>query len=115
MQKKLKSLKMGNMGGIQDPIGDVVKKTEKKVMSLKREFDKLHMSTKDKQQRVDSMHDALKQIDLQAPGPEDEDQMTRQIRPLENRLDKAMIKYNEAQNIRRTYEQVPPSQKLPQP
>jgi len=32
--------------------------------------------------------------------------MTRQIRPLENRLDKAMIKYNEAQNIRRTYEQI---------
>jgi len=59
-----------------------------------------------KQQRVDELHDTLKQIDLQAPGPEDEDQMTKQIRPLENRLDKAMIKYNEAQNIRRTYEQV---------
>ena len=59
-----------------------------------------------KQQRVDELHDSLKQIDLQAPGPEDEDQMTKQIRPLENRLDKAMIKYNEAQNIRRTYEQV---------
>merc|ERR1719235_938193 len=52
------------------------------------------------------MHDSLKQIDLQAPGPEDEEAMTRQIRPLENRLDKAMIKYNEAQNIRRTYEQI---------
>ena len=32
--------------------------------------------------------------------------MTRQIRTLENRLDKAMIKYNEAQSIRRTYEQI---------
>merc|ERR1719440_1001454 len=58
------------------------------------------------QQRVGELHDAVKQIDLQAPGPEDEDAMTRQIRPLENRLDKAMIKYNEAQNIRRTYEQI---------
>merc|ERR1711865_868904 len=31
---------------------------------------------------------------------------TKLIRPLENRLEKAMIKYNEAQNIRRTYEQI---------
>lgn len=30
----------------------------------------------------------------------------RHIRLLENRLDKALIKYNEAQSIRRTYEQV---------
>ena len=28
----------------------------------------------------------------------------RKIRMLENRLDKAMIKYNEAQSIKRTYE-----------
>jgi len=32
--------------------------------------------------------------------------MTRQIRVLENRLDKAMIKYNEAQSIKTTYEQI---------
>jgi len=106
MQKKLKNLKMGTMSSAQDPISDVVKKTEKKVMVLKKEYDKLAHSNKGKQQRVDEMHDALQTVDLQAPGPEDEDAMTRQIRPLENRLDKAMIKYNEAQNIRRTYEQI---------
>lgn len=32
--------------------------------------------------------------------------LMRQIRVLENRLDKAMIKYNEAQSIRKTYEQI---------
>merc|ERR1711939_816926 len=32
--------------------------------------------------------------------------MGRNIRTLENRLDKAMIKYNEAQSIRKTYEQI---------
>jgi hypothetical protein len=31
---------------------------------------------------------------------------SRNIRILENRLDKAMIKYNEAQSIQRTYEQI---------
>ena len=32
--------------------------------------------------------------------------MSRTIRILENKLDKVMIKYNEAQSIRKTYEQV---------
>jgi hypothetical protein len=32
--------------------------------------------------------------------------LTRQIRVLENRIDKSMIKYNEAQSIKRTYEQI---------
>ena len=32
--------------------------------------------------------------------------MMRTIRILENRLDKVMIKYNEAQSIQQTYEQV---------
>lgn len=30
----------------------------------------------------------------------------QEIRMLENRLDKAMIKYSEAQSVRRTYEQI---------
>jgi coiled-coil domain-containing protein 151 len=36
----------------------------------------------------------------------EDNQYTRRIRALENKLDKAMIKYNEAQSIRKTYEQI---------
>jgi len=36
----------------------------------------------------------------------DESPLMRTIRILENRLDKVMIKYNEAQSIRKTYEQI---------
>jgi len=36
----------------------------------------------------------------------EESPLTRQIRILENKLDKIMIKYNEAQSIRKTYEQI---------
>merc|ERR1719160_1399362 len=42
-------------------------------------------------------------MDAKLPKTEDSPQM-RHIRILENRLDKAMIKYNEAQSIRKTYE-----------
>ena len=34
----------------------------------------------------------------------------RQIRTLENRLDKAMIKHNEGKSIRKTYDQIASSQ-----
>lgn len=36
----------------------------------------------------------------------EESPLMRQIRILENRLDKVMIKFNEAQSIRKTYEQI---------
>jgi hypothetical protein len=36
----------------------------------------------------------------------EDNEYTRNIRSLENKLDKAMIKYNEAQSIRKTYEQI---------
>lgn len=49
----------------------------------------------------------MKELDLESKRPtQDDSPLTRQIRMLENRLDKAMIKYNEAQSIRKTYEQI---------
>ncbi|RHY25459.1 hypothetical protein DYB32_008297 [Aphanomyces invadans] len=51
--------------------------------------------------------DSVKDLELEAKKPSLEDTPeTRKIRMLENRLDKAMIKYNEAQSIRKTYEQI---------
>ena len=37
---------------------------------------------------------------------DDNNPYTKRIKMLENKLDKAMIKYNEAMSIRRTYEQI---------
>ena len=49
----------------------------------------------------------MKTLELESRRPNQEDSpLTRNIRMLENRLDKAMIKYNEAQSIRKTYEQI---------
>ena len=53
------------------------------------------------------MHDKLKDLEKEMSKLKDDDTpLTRNIRTLENRLDKAMIKYNEAQSIRKTYEQI---------
>lgn len=47
----------------------------------------------------DLQRDAVKFVDEDTP-------TTRHIRMLENRLDKSLIKYNEAHSIRKTYEQI---------
>lgn len=53
------------------------------------------------------MQDKLKDLEKEMDKLKDDDTpLTRNIRTLENRLDKAMIKYNEAQSIRKTYEQI---------
>jgi hypothetical protein len=47
--------------------------------------------------------DDLRDLELQSQRPHAEDSpVTRNIRVLENRLDKALIKYNEAQSIKKT-------------
>ena len=56
---------------------------------------------------LDELRDSAKDLELNSQRPHMEDnEFTRCIRALENKLDKAMIKYNEAQSIRKTYEQI---------
>jgi coiled-coil domain-containing protein 151 len=57
--------------------------------------------------QLQALTDSAKDLQLEAAQPGHEDTpLTRHIRLLENRLDKAMIKFNEAQSIRKTYEQI---------
>jgi len=77
------------------------------VQQLQRKFDLLKHDNLKKQQHLyelDCKHNELS-MDAKLPKTEDSPQM-RHIRVLENRLDKAMIKYNEAQSIRKTYEAI---------
>ena len=56
---------------------------------------------------MEELRDSVKALELDSQRPHMEDnEYTRTIRSLENKLDKAMIKYNEAQSIRKTYEQI---------
>jgi len=77
------------------------------VQTLQRRVDSLKADNSRKARGLDDLankYDELK-TDAAIPSTEASPQM-RQIRVLENRLDKAMIKYNEAQSIRKTYEQI---------
>jgi len=75
--------------------------------ALKAKLDALRNETAKKQLAMEETNGKLQELAVNAklPSTENSPQM-RQIRVLENRLDKAMIKYNEAQSIRKTYEQI---------
>ncbi|KAJ1633924.1 hypothetical protein T492DRAFT_528071 [Pavlovales sp. CCMP2436] len=56
---------------------------------------------------IETLADQLRDLQRDAKRPAaQETPLTRQIRILENRLDKAMIKFNEAMSIKKTYEQI---------
>ena len=82
-------------------------KLEQQVAELRRRHDDVRNQCQFRQKDLDTMQDKLKDLEKEMSKLKDDDTpLTRNIRTLENRLDKAMIKYNEAQSIRKTYEQI---------
>lgn len=73
---------------------------------LRRLLDKERHVTKSKKAALFSLQDKLKEVEENKLGFIEENPLMRNIRVLENRLDKVMIKYNEAQSIQKTYEEV---------
>eukprot|EP00802_Teleaulax_amphioxeia_P011631 Tamp_11665.p1 GENE.Tamp_11665~~Tamp_11665.p1 ORF type:complete len:551 (-),score=247.86 Tamp_11665:47-1699(-) len=84
-----------------------INKLELQVSDLRRKHDDVRHQCQFRQKELDTMQDKLKDLEKEMEKLKDDDTpLTRNIRTLENRLDKAMIKYNEAQSIRKTYEQI---------
>lgn len=73
---------------------------------MKRKLDEQKALTQKKRKELLALQDRLNEIsnEKQSDLILDDNPYMRKIRMLENRLDKAMIKYNEAQSIKRTYE-----------
>jgi len=77
------------------------------VQALQRKYDTLKASNEKKRNHLDSLDNKAEELSMGARMYSSEaDPELRRIRVLENRLDKAMIKHNEAQSIRKTYEQI---------
>lgn len=84
--------------------------------SLRKRLDSLRELIRRREREVQAKSDELKDLEIESESTraqtyslsakENEDAQMKQIRILENRLDKALLKYNEAQSIRKTYEQI---------
>eukprot|EP00002_Diphylleia_rotans_P019304 TRINITY_DN3737_c0_g2_i6.p1 TRINITY_DN3737_c0_g2~~TRINITY_DN3737_c0_g2_i6.p1 ORF type:complete len:574 (-),score=178.69 TRINITY_DN3737_c0_g2_i6:372-2093(-) len=83
-------------------------KLDQMVSDLRKKHGRLVAVSKAKESELLSLQDCLKDLEKEsgAPTASDDSPLTRQIRALENRLDKAMIKYNEAISIKKTYQQI---------
>eukprot|EP01031_Cornospumella_fuschlensis_P038881 gene38881-47294_t len=83
------------------------KHVEREVEKLRKMYDDLKVQSTRQKKELDHLKDAVKDLELNSQRPHMEDnEYTRTIRQLENKLDKAMIKYNEAMSIKKTYEQI---------
>eukprot|EP00755_Sulcionema_specki_P024001 Sspe_Gene.14602::Locus_5055_Transcript_2_3_Confidence_0.250_Length_1655::g.14602::m.14602 len=73
----------------------------------RRAMDEMKAKTDQKKAELKRLQEQINQLELESqPVYREESPLDRKIRMLENRLDKSMIKYNEAMSIRRTYEQI---------
>ncbi|GMH89764.1 hypothetical protein TL16_g11556 [Triparma laevis f. inornata] len=80
---------------------------KKEIVHLRKSYDELKGVSTSSSSKLEILKDEVRACELESRRPTDEDTpLTRSIRVLENRLDKAMIKYNEATSIRKTYQQI---------
>ena len=78
------------------------------MIKFRRKLDQARSLVLARTQQIKTMQDKIKEMSSDQKGTisNEDAPVNRQIRILENRLDKAMIKYNEAQSIKKTYEQI---------
>lgn len=102
---------------------DELSTLRKEVLKRRAEYDSLKVTSAKRRRELMKLGDEAKACELEAgtgmgegvaphspntssTGRDGDASLTRQIRSLESKLDKAMIKYNEAQSIRSTYEHI---------
>ena len=91
-------------------------KIEVRLALLRKRQNQLQDANRTKDRSMNTLDDELRDLQRSSSRPAAEaNPLMRQIRTLENRLDKAMIKYNEAQSIRKTYDQVTFVPQYPEP
>jgi chromosome segregation ATPase len=87
---------------------------ERDVLLYRRKLDELKNKTSTKSEQLAAMQEKLQDTNLEKGQPDvqnskNEDNCpveAKQVRILENKLDKAMVKFNEALSIKKTYEDI---------
>ncbi|KAJ3057103.1 hypothetical protein HK097_000567 [Rhizophlyctis rosea] len=82
---------------------------DQRICELHKKYDELCAEGKAKQGKLRGLQDQLADLKRESEVVRRnlrDSEEAKEIRTLENRLDKATIKYNEAQSIRKTYEQI---------
>eukprot|EP00736_Rhodelphis_marinus_P001967 Rmarinus@m.7515 len=89
-----------------DPSSQSVKKASEQMFKNRKEVDVARAKVLERQRRLHELQDKIQTQEKEVVAPQTDTPVNRQLRSLENRLDKAYIKYNEAMSIKKTYEQI---------
>jgi hypothetical protein len=82
-------------------------KLDEQITTLRRKHDELAHANMEKRRELEKLTDRLQDLSKEAQMPSaDDNQTMREIRGLEARLQKAVAKYEDAYEVRRTYEQI---------
>eukprot|EP00966_Prymnesium_polylepis_P221299 5119308-Prymnesium_polylepis.1 len=82
-------------------------KLDEQITTLRRKHDELAHANMEKRRELEKLTDRLQDLSKEAQLPSALDNPTmKEIRALENRLQKAVSKYEDAYEVRRTYEQI---------
>jgi len=112
LRKELSRIQKNERSSVKTSAGEAatqkeLKNLEKDVLALRKNFDTLRANAEDRRAELKKLRDEASALELESRRPNQEDTpLARRILSLESRLDKAMIKFNEAQSIRKTYEQI---------
>ncbi|KAJ3215197.1 hypothetical protein HK099_006482 [Clydaea vesicula] len=86
-----------------------LEKFDQRVCELHKKYDEIQAEVWQKKKKLMGMYDQLADLKRDSELVESnsqDSQEAKEIRMLENKLDKALIKYNEAQSIKKTYDQI---------
>jgi len=82
-------------------------KLDEQITSLRRKHDELAHANMAKRNELDKLTDRLRDLSKEAQMPSAEDNQTmKEIKALDGRLQRAVAKYEDAYEVRRTYEQI---------
>ena len=99
----------GSDDKLRDPTAEEMAELAYRVKELRKRIDEIRVVCQRKEREIDEYNDHLVEMAMEHAAnlklSEDTPEQ-RLIRTLENRLDKGLVKYNEAMSIRRTYVQI---------
>lgn len=77
-----------------------------KLVQKRSEYDQVKLKTTKLRRDYEKLRGELTMLTREEQAQATDDPLSKRIRTLENRLDKALIKHNEAQSIHKTYDQI---------
>ncbi|KAG8462331.1 hypothetical protein KFE25_012151 [Diacronema lutheri] len=83
-----------------------LKKLDEQITALRRKHDELAHANMNKRRELDKMTDRLRDLSKESKRPTSDNPLVREIKALEKRLEKAVQRYDDAQEVRKTYEQI---------